>query len=329
VIPLTEWTRAPLGVVLLALLAALLLFWLLHAWIRAGRGGRPRWLRLVDAGARLVSSAAWLLVAFVLCWGAGYRRQAIEARLGLETDGLEADDWSRLDDEVAERFLGCIHDALAMDAAPADASGPTAGGDAREAAIASVRAAIARTVLEWDGAEPRLPARVKRLPAGSLLRFGSSGVTLPWTLEACVDGALPEVAEIAVAAHELAHVAGANGEAEAELLAAAAGLRAESALSRYAVALEALSRTIGEQPAEKRQRIERRLPARAREDLEAYRAVAARYHSPRLSAPQRVLYDAYLRSQGVQAGVRDYSRAARLFAMAHRQGLLFPERSSR
>ena len=52
------------------------------------------------------------------------------------------------------------------------------------------------------------------------------------------------------------------------------------------------------------------------------REVAVRYYKPALARPLSSLYDRYLRSQGVEAGVKDYDRVVTLLVYARRRGLL-------
>src|SRR5262249_45073723 len=144
-----------------------------------------------------------------------------------------------------------------------------------------------------------------------LLSLGNSGVT-SFFLEPHVDGGEPDVAFLSVAVHELAHVAGFCGEADADLLAAVAGLRAEDAFARYAVALRLFRDFASELPREEYQAALGALPDLAREDLKAMDHAARRYQIETLARAQRKIYDSYLRSQGVKAGVREYSFVVKL-----------------
>lgn len=65
------------------------------------------------------------------------------------------------------------------------------------------------------------------------------------------------------------------------------------------------------------------LPSQAKTDLQAFRDVYLRYQPPRLAARlQARVYDSYLRTQGVTAGVADYGRVIDLLVAARRSGLL-------
>lgn len=290
-----------LPVSLAALLALLVpLAWLAAALVlaRARAWDRLLWLTLGLA----VVVAGW----FVLAWGLNYRRASVEAQFGLAV---------RDDPQDAEALLAYLLAALRRDV----------GAERDESrAQAALRRALQALVAEATGVTPSLPARPKLLPPGLLIRLGSaSGVMSPWTLEPHVDGALSEVGRLAVGLHEFAHVAGYAGEADADLVAALAGMRAEDGYGRYAVALRTFADALARLPAEARARWLEQLPPRAREDLVALQAPFARYAPPAwLLALQQSAFDRYLRSQGVTAGVADYGRAFALLAAALRQGWL-------
>lgn len=289
-----------------ALVIALPLVWLIVSWrqLRRARGWWPKLGRLAYATVWFVALAA---VSFVIIWGGNYRRQPAEALLGLQAEPVTQAD--------AEALLAYLAGVIREHA---DAEADSA------AALAAASVALQEVTEQLTGVRPTLPSTVKRLPAGTLIRLGSAyGVISPWTLEAHVDGALPEVAIVGVGIHELAHLAGFAGEADTDLVAALAGLQAAHPYARYATALrfwELLSRQL---PANRRAELRAKLPERAREDLAAMAAPFAQFRPPPLlERAQRLGYDAYLRAQGVEAGIADYDRASTLLIWAARQGWL-------
>lgn len=294
------------GALPLSLAAALALLvplaWLVAvlALARARAWDRILWFTLGLA----VVMAGW----FVLAWGLNYRRQPVELQFGLVV---------RDDPGEAEALLAYLLAVLRREVG-------AARDEAR--AFAALRRSLQDLVAEASGVRPSLPARPKLLPPGLLIRWGgAAGVMSPWTLEPHLDGALSEEGRLAVGLHELAHVAGYAGEADADLLAALAGLRADDPYGRYAVALRVFADGLAQLPAGARASWLERLPPRAREDLRALQAPFARYAPPGwLLALQRRAFDRYLRSQRVTAGVADYGRAFALLAAAWRQGWLSP-----
>jgi Protein of unknown function (DUF3810) len=256
---------------------------------------------------RTLLSAAILYALFVLNWGANYQRESTETQLGLATESFTETELQTL----VNTLSSVIQENVNAERNVAKAR-------------ASLRASLIGTVETITGVQPTLPPWVKSLPAGTLILLGNaSGVISPFTLEPHVDGALPDVYSLAVGAHELAHIAGYAGEADADFISALAGLNADDAFAKYAVALRLWSDAVAQLPSEQRSQAMRDLPQLARDDLEASYEPFRRYRLPSwLQAVQSSLYDRYLTSQGVEAGIKDYSRIVTLLLAAQRKGLL-------
>jgi Protein of unknown function (DUF3810) len=236
---------------------------------------------------------------FVLVWGANYRRLPIEALLKLRVEAVTAQ-------QVDNLAFDLVMTMQRTASAPRD----------RARAFGSLRAALEREVEAINGFKPVLPSLVKSPPAGWLLLLETSGVISPLTLEAHVDTALPEPFFLATATHELAHTAGFAGEADTDVLAAMAGLAAADPYARYATAITYYARVSGDLSEVTRKRLSAKLPARALEDFKRLREVYAANRNPFAAQVSRSVYNRYLESQGVGAGIRDYSRITRLLAAA-------------
>jgi hypothetical protein len=236
---------------------------------------------------------------FVLIWGANYRRLPIEEILKLSVHAVTAQQI----DNLAFDLVTIMHRNAN---APRDYS----------RAFDSLRAALEKEVEGINGFKPVLPSQVKSPPAGWLLLLETSGVISPLTLEAHVDAALPEPFFLATAAHELAHTAGFAGEADTDLIAAMAGLQASDAYVRYATAITYYARISNDLSDATRKRLVGKLPARVLEDFKLLRNVYAVHQNPIAAQVSRTVYNRYLESQGVSAGIRDYSRITRLLAAA-------------
>lgn len=254
---------------------------------------------------RLFAGGLVLYALFVLIWGANYERLPVETQFDLrEVATTEAD---------LMRLVAGLQGVLERDyQAPANV----------DAALAATASELIRLVNTVTGTFPTLPSDVKRLPPGSLiLSGGASGIISPWTLEPHVDGALHPTDVVAVGAHELAHVAGYAGEADADLIAALAGLGADDAFARYAAALRLWTAANWQLPRNSAQANFGRLPAAVKADYEARLEPYRRFQVPTaVRDVQRGLYDRYLKSQGVTSGVQDYSRTVDLLIQAQRQG---------
>ena len=276
----------------------------------ARRGAAARW-------AVLLAAAALAGVSFDAAWGVAYRRTPLEARLGLPEGAPTAAELVA----ATERLIAIATEAAPEDLASVDrgAPWPAASWSAAAACVAAADAHIS------ERAAPLALARtVRRLPAGSMLAGGFAGFVGPWWREPHVDGGLPPVAARATALHELAHAAGWAREAETDALGVLAGLRCDAPELRFAAAVHALgllraerARVASGAPDEA---LERRLadllPAAAVRATAAARDAAAAYARPALRRAAGATYDAYLRAQGLEAGLADYGRAGVLVAAA-------------
>ncbi|MFN3267258.1 MAG: DUF3810 family protein [Deinococcales bacterium] len=294
VIHLTDWLPFSLmGTVLIALFVGVIV---LFTRVKSFWQKKPP---LIPILGHIVLGALAIYGAFLLLWGANYRRLGTETLLKLEPNKVQAANL----ENIAKKLLKTIQ---------------TTQNAAREfhPALESIRHAIRQQIKSVTGVTPTLPSRVKVTPAGVLFVLNTSGVVSPFTLEAHVDGALPEPFLLAVSAHELVHTSGFAGEADTDLLAALAGLKAENPYARYGVALWYFARVLGNLPEDMQKALAKELPQGARADYQAMRQAQRRYSLPLLAEIAQFFYGGYLRSQGVHAGVADYSRIGRLLAAA-------------
>lgn len=306
-VPISDLVPFSLSFLALVLVVLALPVMLIASWRRRRRQGQGPGRVLLGwtwTGAR---TALIFYALFLLLWGAGYRRERLEVRLGLERAPPRA--------EEVSRWVHALVTRIHRDAEPVER---------RHAgrALDSLRRSLAATVKAWDGVAPTLPQRVKALPPGSLLTFNSTGVVSPYFLEAHVDGASAEALRLATSAHELAHVAGFCSEADADFAAAMAGLRADDAYARYATALSLWRSFRSELTAKDPARFATTLPEIAQQDLLAADKVFERFYVASLARMQAKVYDGYLRSQGSKEGVREYARVTSLLIEAARKGII-------
>ena len=249
-----------------------------------------------------------VLIWFVTFWGAGYRRVPAEERLEL--------DQTKISDTESEQLRATLLEVIKRDlpAAPEDRD--------VDRAIAAVSAAMSEIIEEWDGVPVRLPKGVKATPKGMLLMNSTSGICSPLTLEPHVDGGLPDAAFVSCAAHEIGHIAGICSEAEANLISYVAGLRADDAFARYAVALRLYTSFARQLKSEQRKAAMEALPEEALEDLRKASEASAKYRFEWLSERSWKVYNKYLQSQGIKEGVKNYARGTALFVFAWRKGLV-------
>jgi len=275
--------------------------------IRALRGGIPLRRRALRWGGVVLEATVIVYAWFLLVWGAGYRRERLEDRLALG-DGRPGE----ADIAAWVSGLGAI---IRRDIPP-----PMARDEGR--AVAAIRESLVDVLREWEGRGRPIPHRLKRLPPGTLLASGTVGMLIPFFLEAHVDAADLEVGRIQSAGHELAHAAGICGEADADLAGAVAGLRARDPYARYAAALSMFRDFAQYLPGDAMGKAYAELPEEAARDLEMVARNRKSHRAETLARVGRKAYDSYLRSHGVQGGVKEYGRLVELIVRAEHKGIV-------
>ena len=306
-VPLSGGVPIPIVGSLLAIAPLLVVAWVAWGWRSSRRRGVGVLRRVAAGGGHGLRLALYVYTAFLLTWGFGYRRVPVEVRWGIEDRPA-----SLL--EVAKLRAGLL-ELIHRDCVPDSERD-------RSRARRSIEEAQADLVEELEGFRPVWPAHVKSPPAGALLTIEVGGVVSPWTLEAHVDDALLDPQWLATCAHELAHLAGYCGEADANMVGFVSGLRADDPFARYSTALQVFRYTFSRQDSAGYRRDYASLPERAKRDVELARKLRAEYVIESLSAVSSGVYDKYLKSQGMASGTGDYSRGFRLFVRAWAKGLV-------
>ncbi len=254
----------------------------------------------------LIAIILLIYILFFTLWGANYQRLSVEEQFNLANIELTSAE--------IESFVDRLEQILINFNASRD----------QTVALSSIDKSLKETIFAVTNIKPILP-QIKHFPKGSLIRFGnSSGVSSPFFLEAHVDSGLSDTFFIRVAAHELAHIAGYAGEADAEFVSELAVLRGANDFARYSIALEVYISTINKLAKEARSKHYNNLPATVKADIEAIYAPFEKYSAPQWFKDFQVLvYGSYLKTQGVSAGYQDYSRDIKLLLTAYKQGYLF------
>ncbi len=291
-VPLTNAVPFALG----DLLLAVVLGGLLGGWIvalRRARGGRLATI------ARLVAHTAALLavvaIAFELLWGWNYRRAPVLARVAYDPARVTPATVRALAERIvrilntdvaaahAEERDGVPYAELARDFAPV-------------AARLGDRWTIALTVPKHS-----LGNRLYEMA-------GVGGQYDPFAFETILNASFLPYEIPRALAHEWSHVSGFGDEGDANFIGTVTCLRSADPLIRYSGAFW----TYAELPEVERARL--RLAPAVIADLEASRARFLRYYQPRLFDLSWLVYDRYLRANGVAGGVTSYSRFVALLA---------------
>ncbi len=299
-IPLTQPFQTPIvGILVAAGMIALAAF-ICKAWLRGKTVLMPGLKSLF-----LILPLLW--VWFIAFWGAGYHRIPLLQRLELPA--------APVSDEEADKLRRLLLQNIRRDLAP-----PQERDVGR--AVASISVSMAKTVESWDRQPIVLPSRVKAAHQGWLLSVGVGGVCSPFTLEALVDGGLPDAAFVCTAAHELGHIAGLCAEDEASFAGYAAGIQAGDPFARYACALGAYVDLAGRLDAAGRKFAFNELPTPAKRDLIRWDEAVRNRRIELFSKIGWRAYDQYLKTHGIREGVANYSRGILLLCYGWRKGLV-------
>lgn len=268
------------------------------------RGVRP-------AGRAAMATATLAALAylwFLVVWGLNYARPPIDVRLALATS-------APTDGEVAALLDEAIAAANRL-------HGPARG---RVAAVPDTDADIAAALHAVEARHGRPRPTVTGRPKPTLLApyfrmAGVDGLTAPLALETLLNPDLTAAERPFVLAHEWAHLAGYAPEADANFVAWLVTQEPRARLlTQYSGWLFLVSEAARQVAPDRRRSAMTALDAGPRQDL----AAIARRMTARVDLVEKVgwrVYDSYLRSQGVDDGVRSYSRVVALIVRARRPG---------
>ena len=305
-VPAFGWTSIPIMGSVIVVLPIAIVILATRNWRRARRNAIARGAIVLGGVFKTVRALLYVYTMFLMLWGFGYRREPIESRWQL---GFELPTYEQVH-EVQLRILALLH----RDCVPEDERDETR-------AMQSILDAELKMIAELEGWKPK-PTLPKHPPAGTLMAIGIFGIVSPFTLEANVEGALPPPFRLGISGHELAHIFGYCGEADANVVSFVAGLRAEDPFARYATALTMLRYTGSPKHLEDSMWVFLHLPKQAKDDLAALRSASADHRIPALADLSHAMNDRYLKTQGVKLGVDDYSRGYTLFVRAWARGLV-------
>lgn len=311
---LTGWAPVSIGVLLLVGLAGAAV-WKGALGVRRIRSGEPVRGVVVDGADWVSGVVGTLLIVFYAVWGLNYARAPLGARLGLAAErtvdvGELAELTALAVERTNEAYLR-LHGGRDDVGAPTDAlEGPEAMSRALEVGWGRVAPELG---LGPTATKPYGP--VKTLGATRLLDFlDIAGVYVPFTGEAHVSAAQPDLSFPAVAGHEQAHQRGIARENEATFAGVLAAIHSDDPLARYsgwARILRALQADLSRADRDAWREVSASLAPGVLRDWRDYiewlresRSAAA----PIVSATN----DAYLRAHGVPGGVDSYGRVTTL-----------------
>jgi hypothetical protein len=297
---LTAWSNTT-GLSLFDLLIASAGIGLLAAWIHwLRRARRERSFRVVAGGiGTTVTVAAAMYLWFLLAWGFNYARSPLEEAIGYDARRVTPQALRAL----AERATDEVNRAYAA----GHAAGFVSAGE-RPPELATALHEVERRL---GRPSPTMPSRPKRTLLGVFFKSaGVDGMHSPFLLETLLNPDLTAPERPAVLAHEWAHLSGYAPEDDASFVGLLAALRADPG-SRYSAWLAIFQDVVSQLPPDEQRQLVARLEAGPRADR---RAIAARLQAlvEPIARASWEAYDRYLKSQGVEEGIRSYSRVVQL-----------------
>jgi hypothetical protein len=298
---LLAWIPVPL-IYLFLLAIVYFIFRGIRAWWRSSY--QNKWRKAISAIAGLLSFVGVGLFLFLFMWGFNYGRIPLEQQLGLELNPLSLEELKEelyKETEIIKQLRSSIPEAttdpISYDYLPKDLE------------------KVLRDQLEDWLALHGFPTIGKvrgryMWPKGIFLRFSSSGLYFPFTGEGHVDAGLHPLQVVGVMAHELSHGYGFGDEGTCNFLAYVSAEDSKNPAIAYAAHLDywrTLAINYLRYEPEKYREFRESLPLGIQSDLDAINEVLLRY--PDIMPSFRYYaYDAYLKAQGIDEGIKNYSR---------------------
>jgi len=251
-------------------------------------------------------SIAIIIVWFLLIWGMNYGRIPIEEQLDLkvETPTLE-----KIQKETQWATKKALDLRQILSSKDTNALDETLLPDELELEI---RKSL-KSVLEELGYPSFGHVRARELyPKGILMRLQTAGIYWFFVGEGNFDAGLHPLQKPFTMAHEMAHGYGFGDEGTCNFLAYLACLKSGQAYIRYAgmlaywryIAREYMIRT----PEEYREFRANNLSIGMKNDLTAIYENGAKYRDVMPSSVRNSTYNTYLKMQGIEDGIKNYSR---------------------
>ena len=274
---------------------------LIATWTRSIRQARKK-QALRSLGRGVLSTLTLLAIVylwFLAAWGLNYARPPLESQLTF--------DRSRVTPEAVRRLAEYSIDRANTTHAAGHAAGFQSIGDSPQALMNALHQ------VEREFGRPR--ATVFATPKWSIFSAyyraaGVSGQLGPFFLETLLNPDLTGPERPAVLAHEWAHLSGYAPESDASFIGLLAALRAGPA-SEYSAWLDLVSESVNQLQPVTQQLVLQNLAQGPRDDQAAIRERLKNLIRPVEEAAWSS-YDRMLKSQGVEEGVKSYSRVIEL-----------------
>lgn len=237
--------------------------------------------------------SAWVLIFFYLLWGFNYNQPSLGTRLNLPESHIDSQ-------YIYKSFLKQTEVLSIL----AEESAETPFPVSLESHLRKIQESL---LSDWN-----IPVvgrvRVRKIPQGSLLHFRTTGIYIPHAFEGHVDCGIYHKQMAFTMAHEMAHGYGITDESECNFIAYLSCINSDNPRVRYSAELaywRYLRSYFRRLFPEEWERMKSDLNPVIREDLEqiAFHINRFRDWMPRY---RDIIYDNYLKSHGVKAGIKSY-----------------------
>ncbi len=254
---------------------------------------------------RLISKIFVVLSFFYIFWGWNYAQESLSSSLELEAS-LKPDSVRLMHEAFwAQATINSLRSELSEDTislGPKDFEKNIIEKEIRD----ELRSTLSAMNLPAAG-RPRIRAL---RPKGMLLRFKTAGIYVPYAFEGHIDAGMMQIEWPYTIAHEMSHGFGVTDEGACNFIAFIACMDSENTMFRYSAMIDYtlyVLRDVYRLDKALHRKVYSGLSGGVKADIQAIRDNNAKYPDI-LPDVRDYLYDRYLKSHGVSAGLKSYSQ---------------------
>ena len=282
-------------------------FILLIVGIRAiryiAKKGIPFSIKCWNSVYHILSFTGAIVFFFFLLWGYNYSRIPFDQQIGLRIESLDS---TALQSELEAAATDAIASRKVVDSLGAT---PQALMDD----LPNMMKAYVKKELQQNNFHVgKGPSGRVLLPNGILMRFGSTGLYLPWVGESNIDGAIHPLEKPFTMAHEISHGYGWGDEGTCNFIAYLACTHSTQhsvQYSGYLAYYRYVANNFKALHPKEYDSFRKTLPQTMRDDLDAINQRQKEYPEWISST---MWYDLYLKGNGMPEGLQNYSKVVRL-----------------
>ncbi|MEL6191052.1 MAG: DUF3810 family protein [Bacteroidota bacterium] len=289
---------------LIYLLLGGLIYWVVSGLIasRKKRSIQPFRNQMAGYLFSLLAFISGVYMFFQFMWGFNYQRLPVERSMGLEVA------WPDSAELIAEFQLVTEEIIEMRNRNPQFQEADFAFEEAY------LRGLLATTLNKYGYSAPGRPRGKLVSPKGSLMHWGALGIYLPFISEGSVDAGLPTLTQPFTLIHEMSHGYGFGDEGTANFWAYLSCIESEEESLQYVGKLtywRHLARLVYYDYPDQYTDIRHLITPEIKSDLELIRNTYDKYpaYFPELYSK---IYDRYLKAQGIEEGIKSYSRVVAL-----------------